>query len=63
MKFDSVLESFDDRKRCTITRAKDGKTSNWLAVMLIAHHHFHMSPTEFQDALTLQYHPPLLKII
>ena len=58
----SVLQSFDDDRKRVIQRAVDGKTSVWLTVMPVAHHHLDLSSVEFQDALALRYHHPLLNM-
>lgn len=39
MKLETALVFMDTMKRWAIIRTLDGKTSNWLTVVLIAHHH------------------------
>ena len=56
------MQSFDDDRKRAIQRAVDGKTSMWLTVMPVAHHHFDLSSIEFRDALALRYHRPLLNM-
>ena len=58
----SVLQSFDDDRKRANQRDVDGKTSIWLTVMPVAHHHFDLSSVEFWDALALRYHRPLLNM-
>lgn len=41
-------------------KAVEGKPSNWLTILLVARHHFDLSPTEFRSALALCYHRPSL---
>ena len=59
-KLDAALEYTDAKKRCTVMRAADGKTSNWLTVMPVARHQFDLSAVEFRDALAMRYSRPLL---
>ena len=61
-KLDAALESMDAKKRRTVMRAVDGKTSNWLTVMPVARHQFDLSVVEFRDALALRYSRPLLRM-
>ena len=48
------LEPLEDKKRRTIMRAVDGKTSNWLTVMPVACHQFDLSAISI---LTLVWQP------
>ena len=61
-KLDAALESMDAKKRRTVMRAVDGKTSNWLTVMPVARHQFDLSAVEFRDALAIRYSRPLLRM-
>ena len=61
-KLDAALESMDAKKRRTVMRAVDGKTSNWLTVMPVARHQFDLSVVEFRDALAMRYSRPLLRM-
>ena len=61
-KLDAALESMDAKKRRTVMRAVDGKTSNWLTVMPVARHQFDLSAVEFRDALAMRYSRPLLRM-
>ena len=59
---ESILPTFDNTKKSGIQRGIDGKTSAWLTVIPLAHHHFDLSDTEFRDSLALRYHRPLLRL-
>ena len=61
-KLDVALESMDAKKRRTVMRAVDRKTSNWLTVMPVARHQFDLSAVEFRDALAMRYSRPLLRM-
>ena len=54
----SIMTSLSGDKKRAVKRAVDSKTSIWLTVIPVSHHHFDLSPTEFRDALTLRYHHP-----
>ena len=51
-----------DAKKRAIMRAVQGQTSHWLTALPITRHHFDLSPTEFRDALALQYNRPFLRL-
>ena len=40
----------------SVQRAVDFGTSGWLTTLPLAHHHFDLSPQQFQDTLYLHYH-------
>ena len=50
-KFDVVVSQFDSAQQQAILRARNGKTSCWLTVLLRAKSHFNLSPQEFWDML------------
>ena len=49
----SIMTSLSGDKKRAVKMAVDGKASIWLTVILVSHHHFNLSPTEFRDALAL----------
>ena len=55
----SVLECLPSQACRTIRRAINFQTSGWLTVLPLACHQFDLSPQQFRDALSLQYHRPL----
>ena len=54
-KLDTVVESMEAMKRRAVMRAVDGKTSNWLTVIPIAHHNFDRSAVEFRNTIAIRY--------
>ena len=60
--FSVIVEQLDPAQLRAVSRAKDEKISLWLNVLLIARHHFDLTPQEFRDALAIRYKKPLLHI-
>ena len=54
-----MLGSLSSKACSTIIRATDFQTSGWLTVLPLVCHQFDLSPQQFYDALSLQYHRPL----
>ena len=45
-----------------VRRSIDWKTSGWLIVLSLASQHFDSSPVEYQDALSLRYKRPMVRM-
>ena len=59
-RFESLLTLFEQLHQSAIRHARDGKTSSWLTVLLVAKYNFELSAQEFQDVLANRYKKSLL---
>ena len=50
----------EKKRALVVSTCNDGKTSVWLTVLPLVSLHFHLSATEFRDALSMRYQRPLL---
>ena len=59
---EEVLGSFDEGRARAVRRGIEGKCSNWLNVVPVAHFNFDLSPQVFRDALALRYYRPIVAL-